>query len=376
MSIRGVRSALVVGGGISGMAAAIMLRDAGVAVDLVDSDPQWRVYGAGITITGATLRAYQRLGLLPQIRARGAICHGTCIRLFDGTVLKDLDEPLMEDGLPATGGILRPVLHQIMSARTRESGTDVRLGLTVEALNQDGTGVDATFTDGTRRRYDLVVGADGIYSGVRAMLFPDAVQPAYTGQGSWRILAKRPEGFDKIEFYFGHANVVGCVACSADQVYVFVLNEDPDRTRIEAADQPARVRALLADFGGNIATVRDAISAESSVIYRPLEAALQRKPWHLGRAVIIGDAAHATTPHLASGAGIAVEDAIVLAEELAKEEGDVSDRLSAFTDRRFERCRMVVENSVAIGRLQLNGAHFGQVGDLIGRSLHALAADI
>ena len=113
-NITGVAKTLIVGGGIGGMAAAIALAERGVAVDLIDLDPQWRVYGAGITITGPTLRAYRRIGLLDQIKAQGAITNKTRLFRFDGTHLKDLDEPVIEEGLPATGGIMRPVLHKIM----------------------------------------------------------------------------------------------------------------------------------------------------------------------------------------------------------------------------------------------------------------------
>ena len=95
-NITGVAKTLIVGGGIGGMAAAIALAERGVAVDLIDLDPQWRVYGAGITITGPTLRAYRRIGLLDQIKAQGAITNKTRLFRFDGTHLKDLDEPVIE----------------------------------------------------------------------------------------------------------------------------------------------------------------------------------------------------------------------------------------------------------------------------------------
>ena len=103
---------LIVGGGIGGMATAIQFAEAGVAVELIDLDPEWRVYGAGITITGPTLRAYKRLGLLDQIKAVGAVTNGTKLLHFSGALIQEMDEPLIEDGLPATGGILRPDLHR------------------------------------------------------------------------------------------------------------------------------------------------------------------------------------------------------------------------------------------------------------------------
>ena len=149
---------LIVGGGIGGMAAAIALASDGHGVELVDLDPEWRVYGAGITITGPTLRAYKRLGLLAEIEAQGAITNGARIYRHDGTFLQELDEPVLEEGLPATGGIMRPVLHRIMQARVAALGVAVRLGVTVDALEQDGDGVAVRFSDGAAGRYDVVVG--------------------------------------------------------------------------------------------------------------------------------------------------------------------------------------------------------------------------
>ena len=374
--MKGIDKVLIVGGGIGGMATAIQLAEAGVAVDLIDLDPEWRVYGAGITITGPTLRAYKRLGLLDQIKAVGAVTNGTKLFHFSGAIIQEMDEPPIEDGLPATGGILRPDLHAIMSARVRELGVSVRLGLTVDAFDSDATGVDVRFSDGSASRYDLVIGADGIYSKVREMLFPAAVKPRFTGQSSWRILCDRPAGFDRGEIFLGHRHLAGITACSPDKCYVFMLNIDPDRTWIEPEDFPETVRVLLADFGGNLATIRDAVTAETSVVSRPLESALQPPPWHKGRVLLIGDAAHATTPHLASGAGIAVEDALVLREELAACNGDIEAGFAAFTARRFERCKLVVDSSVAIGDAQIGHAPADQIGMMMGKALHALFAEI
>jgi 2-polyprenyl-6-methoxyphenol hydroxylase-like FAD-dependent oxidoreductase len=106
--------------------------------------------------------------------------------------------------------------------------------------------------------------------------------------------------------------------------------------------------------------------------YRPFSALLLPEPWTAGRVVLLGDAVHSTTPHLASGAGIAVEDALVLAEELARET-DVETALKAYSRRRFPRSREVVERSLAIGRHQLAGGDPREVGRMMGEALHVLA---
>ncbi|WP_313803886.1 FAD-dependent monooxygenase [Sphingobium sp.] len=351
--IESIATALVVGGGIGGMASAISLAERGVRTELIDLDPEWRVYGAGITITGPTLRAYRRLGLLEPVKMAGAITNRTRLFRFDGTHMHDLDEPVIEEGLPATGGIMRPVLHRIMQDRVRELAIPVRLGLTVTALDNDADGVDVTFSDGGAGRFDLVVGADSVSSGVRAIAFPHMGPPRPTGQGCWRISIAKPPGLDAGEFYLGHDNPCGITACGPDSVYMWMLTRHEDREAFMSEEELfSTLKGLLADFGGNAGWIRDNMTRENWINYRPLAAALQPRPWSNGRIVLLGDAVHATTPHLASGAGMAVESGIVLAEELAKA-ADVATALAAYEERRYDRCRDIIESSVGIGRLQL-----------------------
>lgn len=84
--------------------------------------------------------------------------------------------------VPGNGAILRPVLASILAGATRAAGTRVRLGCTFASIEQDDAGVDVRFSDGSSSRYDLVIGADGLYSSVRAALFADALTPAYTAE--------------------------------------------------------------------------------------------------------------------------------------------------------------------------------------------------
>jgi 2-polyprenyl-6-methoxyphenol hydroxylase-like FAD-dependent oxidoreductase len=366
---------LIVGGGIGGMSAAIRLADMGADVKLIDLDPEWRVYGAGITITGPTLRAYRRLGLLDEIKATGAITNGVRFFRYDGTFLQELDEPALEEGLPATGGIMRPELHRIMQRRVEQCGVTVRLGLTVDRLEQDPDGVDVRFTDGGTGRYDVLVAADGIASSIRALAFPGAVEPTETGQACWRISMKRPPGFDRGEFYLGHNQPAGITACGPNNIYMWMLTPHAPGQWMDEAHAHAELQRLIADFGGTVGWIRDHMTSHDWVNYRPLAAAIQPEPWARGRVVLLGDAAHATTPHLASGAGMAVEDGLVLGDELAVEGRTIEDSLLAYSRRRYPRCAHVVESSLAIGQLQLDGRPPEEHGAVLGRALHILAEE-
>lgn len=346
-------NALIVGGGIGGMAAAISMAQRGLNVTLIDLDPEWRVYGAGITITGPTLRAYRRLGMLDAIKAQGAIYNKNRLFRFDGTHMLDLDEPVIEEGLPATGGIMRPVLHRIMQAKLREYPVEVRLGLTVIALENEADSVNVTFSDGSTDRFSLVVGADSVSSCVRDIAFPHMAPAVPTGQGCWRISMRKPPGLEMGEFFLGHENPCGITLCGPDNIYMWMLTAHEQREEYLTDEELfVRLKSLLKDFGGSAGWIHDNMTCDDWINYRPLAAALQPLPWYNGRIVLLGDAVHATTPHLASGAGMAVESGIVLAEELAAADS-VAAALEAYEERRFERCRDVIDTSVAVGQLQL-----------------------
>lgn len=368
-----IGNALVVGGGIGGMTAAIALRRAGVAVDLIDADPEWRVYGAGISVTGLSLRAFGDLGILDEVRRRGYVGAGMRGKNVRGDVM--FEPPVPPDPAPIQqgGGILRPVLHDILATKVREAGVSVRLGVKLEAFAQDADGVDVTFSDGITGRYDLVVGADGIQSTLRAKLFPDIAGPRFTGQGCWRVVAKRPPEVDRTEMYFGGPVKIGINPISQDEMYMFILEHVPDNPWFSDDQLVPRVRALMEPFGGAVPAVRESITHPAQVNYRPLEWLLLPDPWYEGRIVLIGDAAHATTPHMASGAGLAAEDGLTLAEEVARHD-DVAAALRAFMDRRFERARLVVENSVRIGEIEMAGGDSAQASQMLGSTMAQLHA--
>ena len=229
--------------------------------------------------------------------------------------------------------------------------SSVRLGITVSGFTDDVDGVTAHFTDGSQGDYQAVIGADGAFSRLRALLFPDAPAPRYTGQYCWRLNTPRADSVTQPHFFMGGTVTAGLMPCSADGMYMWLLHPEPAKIRMAEAELPVRLRAIMAPFGGLLGDIRDRLGAGSAITVRPLEAMLLPRPWHRGRVLLIGDAAHPTTPHLASGAGIAVEDALVLAEEFARSD-TVAEAFARFMERRFERARMVVERSVEIGALQ------------------------
>lgn len=358
------------------MAAAIGLRRVGVAVDLVEVDPQWRVYGAGITISPSTQRAFAQLGVVEQILARGYCGDGIDIYDRAGNYVVELPTArLAGPHIPSQGAIMRPVLRELMSEATLAAGVAVRLGVTFVSIEQDGRQVHVELTDGRTDSYDLVIGADGLRSKVRQYLFPGAPQPVFTGQGCWRAVVPRPSEVSRVRFFMGVEDKAGVNPVSKEEMYLFLNAAERPHQQMEESQLPRLLAERLRNYGGIVADIRDGLNASSRVLYRPLEKLLLPAPWYRDRVLLIGDAAHSTTPHLASGAGIAVEDGLVIADELARA-GDVAQALERFMARRYERCRMVVENSVRLGDIEQHGGSQEEHAQLMRDSIAALAAPI
>ena len=372
-----LKKALIVGGGFSGMAAAIELRKRGIEVDLLEIDPQWRSYGAGISLGGPTLRAFGVLGILERFLQHGYAADGVDLYTPDGVHLAQLPTPrIAGDNVPGGGAIMRPMLAKLMAEATLEAGVNVRLGCSFTSLAQDDDGVDVELIDGGKHRYDVVIGADGLYSKMRVLLFPDAPKPRYSGQGVWRAVLPRPADLVRTTMWIGPKVKTGVNPVSQTELYLFVNEDRESHCHIPMDQQPEMLRALLAPFQAPLMRqIREQIGAQSQVIYRPLESLLLPHPWYRGRVVLIGDAVHATTPHLASGACIGIEDGLVVAEELGRA-ASVDEALRRFQERRYERCRMVVENSDRLCEIEVKGGDKQEHAAIMRASMMTLAQPI
>ncbi|SFK40085.1 FAD-dependent oxidoreductase [Caulobacter sp. UNC279MFTsu5.1] len=342
---------LIVGGGIGGLTSAIALRRRGFEVEVIERDPAWTVYGVGIIQQANVVRAVAELDILDDYLEAGFGFDHVEVYLPDGRKVAHIPAPKLAEGYPANVGIGRPALHKVLGDRARDAGATIRLGVTVERFEDDGTGVDVAFSDGSTGRYDLVIGADGLYSATRQAILPDAPAPEPTGQSVWRYNFDRPESVTSLCAYEGPIGV-GLVPLSATRMYMYVTSPEPVGKRLEREGLARAMRERLAQAPPAIAELAARITDDDEVVYKPLEWLFVEGDWHKGRIVLIGDAVHATTPHLGQGAGMAIEDSLVLAEELARA-STPREAFQAFQARRQERCRYIVERSRAIGDAQL-----------------------
>ena len=349
-----VERVLVVGGGIGGLCTTVALRRIGIAVDVVEVNPKWDVYGVGIIQPANALRALHALGLGERAVAEGHQMLGVRVHSADGEEMFTIDDRPLVEGYPPMNGITRPRLHRILTSAVLESGADVRTGVTVTSFVQDADGVDATFTDETSGRYDLVIGADGIYSAVRSMVFGPELQAVGNGQLCWRYNLPRRPDLEHLWMFEGDHGKAGLVPIGDDLMYVLEIGTMPERWTGYPPDELAqRMRGRLEQYGGPIADARAQIVDSSEVVLRAVESIVVPAPWYRGRVLLVGDAAHATSPHAGQGAAQAIEDAVVLGEELAGAQS-LALALDAFMARRFDRCRFVVENSLQIGEWEKN----------------------
>ena len=358
-----VSKVLVVGGGIGGLCAAIALRRKGVEVDLIELRPEWTVYGVGIIQQSNVVREMAKLGVLDGYLGAAFPFEDVSICTPSGQQLARIPgQRLAGPEYPANVGISRRALHDVLCGTAIELGCSLRLGLSVESLEQDATGVDVLFTDGSRGRYALVVGADGLFSKIRSILFGDKYQPHLTGQSVWRYnFARRPE-IDHLANFLGPEGNAGLCPLADGLMYMFVTSHEPGNPWMTVDTLATEMRKRISGFTGLIGELREQITDAAAVVYKPLEVVFVDEPWYRGRVVLIGDAAHATTPHLGQGAGMAIEDAVVLSEELTSA-GTVVEQLQRFMARRFERCKYIFENSVLVGEKEIqHDRSFDRIG--------------
>ncbi|MER7639057.1 FAD-dependent oxidoreductase [Streptomyces sp. NPDC126522] len=365
---------LVIGGGASGNAITILLRRAGVNVDLIEASPDWNATtGSGITLQGNALRVLRELGVWEQVEASGYAFGSLGVTAPDGTVLF-VAEDIRTGGedLPATLGMQRPQLQRILIDAVRASGAGIRLGTTAETLDQDADGVSVRFSDGTAGRYELVIAADGLGSATRAAIgITDKPEP--TGMAIWRIAAPRPASVTRTDLvYGGPAYIAGYCPTGADTLYAYLVEACRDRAAIDPAAYADEMRRLAQGYGGVWPEITAHITDPRKVNYTWFDRLLVEGSWHRGRVVLVGDAAHCCPPTLAQGAAMSLEDAVVLAELLSTGRDWGDELLQAYYDRRIPRVRTVIEASVQIGQWQLDGVRDADMAGLIGRTMALL----
>jgi 2-polyprenyl-6-methoxyphenol hydroxylase-like FAD-dependent oxidoreductase len=326
---------LIVGGGVAGLALGRALRAQGLDPEIIERASSWPASGTGLYIPGNGVRALGALGLADEVLARAV--HISHQRILDhtGRRLAEIELDNFWSPVGPCVGIARTELHRILL----EGAGDVRmrLGTSLTRLSQDHDEVHVVFSDGSTGTYDLVVGADGIHSFVRQLAFGSVV-PRYLGQVSWRFLVDHSGAIRTWTVMLGPRRAFLMVPVGPNRLYCYAdlaaaAAEDPTER------DPVRLRTLFADFAQPVPGILRQLQSFDSIHFSPIEEIVCEAPVR-GRVVLLGDAAHATSPNMAEGASLALEDALVLAHML-RTHGSPAESFSAFRERRQARIRWV-----------------------------------
>ena len=344
-----VRRVLIAGAGIGGLAVAVALRKVGIEAELYEQAPELREVGAGVGLWSNALESLDQLGAGDEIRAATLPLRVLAGARPDGraTSTVRLDDLGAEFAKAECRVVPRPAL---LAALARQVPAErVHTGDGVEAAESAGAYVHIRLKSGWMQEGDLLVGADGLHSVVRSMVVGrDRVR--YSGQTCFRGLAPIPPPNPReLREVHGRGQRGSVCPIDARQVYWWVAHNAPLNEIVPAEQRKALLLERYREWPFGLP---EAIAAtpEGSILQNDL---VDRKParrYARGRVVLVGDAAHPTTPNLGQGANMAIDDAIVLARAL-RDEGSLPAALARYERERMERTRLIVKRSWAFGRL-------------------------
>jgi 2-polyprenyl-6-methoxyphenol hydroxylase-like FAD-dependent oxidoreductase len=351
-----VQSVLIVGAGIAGCSAAIALRQNGINVKVVEKAARWEFASSGIFVYGNGLNFFNDLGVLSSMINNGFAIENDENLYFThhGEKLVNVQYPRPAPNIPAILGIKRAEMHRVLKARMDSLGVTVHLSTSVEQIisTPSSSSVQVRLTNGKWESFDLVIGADGLRSQVRTLIKGE-MEPQYSGFGVWRSVHNRPPSLTKKIMQMGIGKRLGILPISKDKLYVFGTIAAPDKPWHNKEQWPILMREGFKEFDGPARHFLNELNAESEVLYTAVEEIILPLPWHHGRTMLIGDAAHASTPFMGQGGAMAVMDAVILAHML-KSTAPLEDILTEFGNQRYRVCQFVQDASRAVGQAGAN----------------------
>ncbi|HZS05457.1 MAG TPA: FAD-dependent monooxygenase [Blastocatellia bacterium] len=344
-----IKRAIIIGGGIGGLATAIALRRIGIEVAIYERAPAFGEVGAGLTLWANAIRALRELGLAEPVIARGArVQRGALLdrrgRALSSSATGELEKLFGEP----TIAIHRARLHEVMLAAIPEDC--VRPGETCAGFEQDANGVTARFESGHTDRADLLIGADGIQSVIRHQMLPH-VKLRYSGYTAWRAVVTTDDevALGTTSESWGCGSRFGRLAVSGNEVYWFATGNTEEGQKLRPAETKG---SLLERFRGWHYPVEELLKATpaEAILHNDIYDIEPMPQWSCGRVTLLGDAAHPTTPNLGQGACQAIESSVVLARSL-KGADNPAEALRRYEAERMPRTAWITEQSRQIGRL-------------------------
>jgi len=340
--------AIIAGGGVGGMAAAVALRQIGIEPLVLEQAEALTEIGAGINLWPNAMRALHQLGAADYIRATGVrgekVVH---LDLQSGAELESL--PFGPSARSYGEDLYNSHRADLLDALVdRLDGADVRVASRVAGFRQHNGGVEVTLEGGEKVTGDFLIGADGLKSAVRAQLF-GAQEPQYTGVAAWRALLPRDRAdgvavVQGIASWFGANRTVVVYPVRRGELVSFSGYVPDDEIHDESWTSAGDLDDLRRSFAVACPEITDLIAQVDRAIITPIYYRRPLENWAQGRVVLIGDAAHPIPPFAGQGAALAVEDAVALAEALRAHD-DVPVALQDFAGRRAPRAEQVLVRS-------------------------------
>jgi 2-polyprenyl-6-methoxyphenol hydroxylase-like FAD-dependent oxidoreductase len=336
-------STLVIGGGIGGLSLARELANRGLPCTVLEKAARIAPVGAGIIMNPNAMGVLERNGLADGLRANSwpYLARDTCDR--HGRLLARRDyRPLYDAGKLAVGALVhRAHLHDALYGGI-PAGV-VRLNASVKEIRISPKTVEAITDSGETFSADILVGADGIHSPVRRQLFGE-VKPRYMGYRSHRLVVDNVAGVKDFIELLGQGQRIGLVPISRERIYIWTTFNSP-REPAPAIESADAFRALFRQFTDpRVVQLFAQLRSPDEIITTAVEELVQ-ETWVQGRAALLGDAVHAMTPNIGQGAGMAMEDAAVLAEEIAS-----ASNMEISLDRYFKRRKPRVDTVLRVSR--------------------------
>ncbi|MGH8680457.1 MAG: FAD-dependent monooxygenase [Burkholderiales bacterium] len=343
-------STLVVGGGIGGLSLARELAIRELPVTVLEKAPQLNPVGAGIIMNPNAMGVLERNGLAGALRENAwpYLTRETCDHRGRVLAIRDY-RPLYDAGKLAVGALVHRA-HLLDVLYRGVPGAAVHFGVTPTTIELLPDRVRVETDRGGAFEADVLVGADGIHSQVRRRLFGE-IRPLYMGYRSHRMVVDNVARTRHFTELMGHGQRIGLVPVSETRLYVWTTFNSP-RDRAPPIDSADDFRALFEQFGDErVRGVFAELQSADAIIATEIEE-LRLERWVQGRVALLGDAAHAMTPNIGQGAGMAMEDAAVLADELAsgrRETRGVEQALENYVRRRRPRVESVMRISREVG---------------------------